>query len=197
MSSTTVRHWIGRRGGLNSQCRPILKGLIGQLNKVQKHFDGVDLKLCYKASCVRFSLQRDLADRGYPCEVVSPSSIPRRAGKAVKTDRINAAELAEYYANVLLTVVAEPDAEVEQDRDLLRIRQRLIQQQGDQRRHIQSLLRRSGFLYKSECASRTHWRTHHYGWLDRTIADCTGSLKVSLSLLLRQQVEPTGDHPAG
>ena len=77
---------------LSFQCRPTLKGLIGQLDKVRKHFGGVELKLCYEASYVGFSLQRDLADRGYPCEVVSPSSIPRRAGKSVKTDRIDAAE---------------------------------------------------------------------------------------------------------
>ena len=130
---------------LNFQCRPTLKGLIGQLDKVQKYFDGVELKLYCEASYVGFSLQRDLADRGYQCEVMSPSSIARRAGKAVKTDRIDAAELAEYYANGLLTVVAEPEAEVEQDRDLLRLRQRLIHQQGDLRRHNQSLLRRDGF----------------------------------------------------
>ena len=29
-------------------------------------------------------------------------------------------------------------------------------------------------------------RTHHYGWLARTIESCTGSLKVNLSLLFRQ-----------
>ena len=62
----------------------------------------------------------------------------------------------------------------------------MIQQQGDLRRHILSLLRRYGLHYKGGCASKTHWRTHHYGWLDRTIAGCTGSLKTNLSLLLRQ-----------
>jgi transposase len=171
---------------LGFQCRPTLKGLIGQLENVRKHFGGVPLKVCYEASYVGFSLQRDLQDRGYVCEVVSPSSIPRRAGKAVKTDRIDAAELAEFYANGLLTVVAPPDAEIEQDWDLLRSRHRLIQQQGNLRRHIQSLLRRNGLHYKAECASKTHWRTHHYGWMERTIEGCTGSLKVSLSLLFRQ-----------
>jgi transposase len=65
--------------------------------------------------------------------VVSPSSIPRRAGKSVKTDRIDAAELAEYYANRLLRVVAPPDAGIEQDRDLLPSRHRLVHQQGDPR----------------------------------------------------------------
>lgn len=104
----------------------------------------------------------------------------------MKTDRIDAVELAEYYANGLLMVVAPPDAEISQDRDLLRSRQRLIQQQGDLRRHILSLLRRYGLHYKAGCASKTHWRTHHCGWPDRMIAGCTGSLKTNLLLVLRQ-----------
>jgi transposase len=117
---------------------------------------------------------------------VAPSSIPRRAGKSVKTDRIDAAELAEFYANGLLTIVTAPDAEVEQDRDLLRSRRQLMQQQGSLRRHIQSLLRRNGFHYKVETQRKTHWQPHHYGWLDRTIDGCSGSLKANLSLLVRQ-----------
>lgn len=171
---------------LDFDCRPTLKGLVGQLEKVQGHFATVQLKLCYEASYVGFSLQRDLADRDYDCEVVAPSSIPRRAGKSVKTDRIDAADLAEFYANGLLTVVAAPDAQVEQDRDLLRSRQQLVQQQGALRRHIQSLLRRNGLHYKAETRRKTLWQTHHYGWLDRTIEGCSGSLKVNLSLLVRQ-----------
>ena len=99
---------------LDFHCRPTLKGLASQLEKVQAYFDGAQLKLCYEASYVGFSLQRDLTDRGYHCEVVAPSSIPRRGGKAVKTDRIDAAELAEFYANGLLTIVAAPDVEIEQ-----------------------------------------------------------------------------------
>jgi transposase len=83
-----------------------LDGLVKQLDKVQEYFGDGTLKLCYEASYVGFSLQRDLRGRGNLCEVVSPSSIPRRAGKSVKTDRIDAAELAEFYANGLLTTGA-------------------------------------------------------------------------------------------
>ena len=105
---------------------------------MQEYFGGSQLKLCYEASYVGFSLQRDFKGRGFDCEVVAPSSIPRRGGKVVKTDRIDAKELGEFYANDLLTVVAPPDAQTEQDRDLLRSRQQLVQQQGKIRRHIQS-----------------------------------------------------------
>ncbi len=171
---------------LDFRCRPTLKGLVQQLKKVQEYYGGSQLQLCYEASYVGFSLQRDLKARGFDCEVVAPSSIPRRAGKAVKTDRIDAMELAEFYANDLLTIVAAPDAQTEQARDLLRSRQQLMQQQGKMRRHIQSLLRRNGFHYKAETQRKTHWQTHHYGWLEKTIAGCSGSLKVNLSLLLRQ-----------
>ena len=111
--------------GLDFHCRPTLKGLAQELEKVHQYFGGADLKLCYEASYVGFSLQRDLQGRGYHCEVVAPSSIPRRGGKSVKTDRIDATELAEFYANDLLTVVAAPEAQTEQDRDLLRSRQQL------------------------------------------------------------------------
>lgn len=147
---------LDQRSGemLDFHCRPTLKGLVGQLERVRGQFGAVQMKLCYEASYVGFSLQRDLRDRGYDCEVVAPSSIPRRAGKSVKTDRIDAADLAEFYANDLLTVVATPDAQLEQDRDLLRSRQQLKHQQGALRRHIQSLLRRNGLHYKAETQRR-------------------------------------------
>lgn len=75
---------------------------------------------------------------------------------------------------------------LQQERDLLRSRQQLMQQQGALRKHIQSLLRRNSFHYKAKTQRKTHWRKHHYGWLERTVEGCSGSLKTNLSLLLRQ-----------
>ncbi len=46
------------------QSRPTLKGLVQQLEKIRQHFGDADLKLCYEASYVGFSLQRDLKGRG-------------------------------------------------------------------------------------------------------------------------------------
>jgi hypothetical protein len=62
----------------------------------------------------------------------------------------------------------------------------LIQQQGALRRRIQSLLRRNGFHYKAQTQRMTHWRKHHYGWLDTTVEGCCAGLRTNLSLLLRQ-----------
>ena len=162
------------------KCRPTLKGLVSQLEKIQKYFSVESLKLCYEASYIGHCLQRDLMQAGFNCDVISPGSIPRKGSKAIKTDRIAALDLAQFYANDLLTIVQIPDAETEQDRDLLRSRQQLMKQQNDLRRHIQSLLRRNGLHYKAETNNKTHWTKHHYCWLVRTVVGYSGSLGTNL-----------------
>jgi transposase len=171
---------------IDFRCRPTFKGLLDQLKKLGKHFSGCTLTMCYEASYIGYSLQRDLAEKGYGCEVVAPTSIPSPRGKQIKTDRIDAAQLAQFYANGLLTFVSVPEPQQEQDRDLLRSRQKLLEQQTELRKHIQSLLRRSGLHYKAETQNKTHWTKQHYGWLERTIEAASGSLKMNLALLLRQ-----------
>lgn len=105
------------------QCRPTLKGLLRQLEKLGQHFSGCAFRLCYEASYLGYILQRDLAEQGYHCDVVAPTSIPIPRSKQIKTDRIDAAQLAQFYAHDLLTVLSIPEPVQEQDRDLLRTRQ--------------------------------------------------------------------------
>jgi len=125
-------------------------------------------------------------EAGFSCDVISPRSIPRKGSKAIKTDCIDALDLAQFYANDLLTIVQIPDSETEQDRDLLRSRQQLIKQQNDLRRHIQSLLQRNGFHDKAETNYKTHWTKHHCCWPTRTAEGCSGSFGTNLRLLVRQ-----------
>jgi transposase len=171
---------------IDFKCRPTLKGLLSQLEKLDQHFPGRPLTLCYEASYIGFTLHRDLTENGYVCEVVAPTSIPSPRGKQIKTDRIDASQLAQYYANGLLTVVSVPECEQEQDRDLLRTRQKLMEQQTELRRHLQALLRRHGLPYKAEAQNKTHWTKQHYNWLERAIESTSGSLNANLTLLLQQ-----------
>jgi hypothetical protein len=53
---------------LDFRCRSTLNGLVRQLNKVQDYFCDVELRLCYEASYVGFSLQRDLEAPGFHCK---------------------------------------------------------------------------------------------------------------------------------
>ena len=171
---------------INFRCRPTLKGLLAQQAKIRKHFPRHLNKTAYEASYIGFSLQRDLAERGYHCDVVAPTSIPRQGGKAIKTDRIDAAQLAQFYASDLLTLVQVPEKEQERDRDLMRSRQSVRMQREQVRRYLGALLRRNGFHYKAETQSRTHWTKQHYCWLERTILAQSGSFGVNLELLYRQ-----------
>ena len=171
---------------IDFKCRPTLKGLLQQLERMARHFQGRTIRLCYEASYVGYCLQRALVSNDIHCDIVSPSSIPSPRGKAIKTDRIDAGYLAQFYANDLLTIVQPPDEVQEQDRDLLRSRQKVMQQRTQLRKHLQAVLRRNGLHYKAETGNKSHWTKHHYGWLERTIGGLSGSLKVNLELLLRQ-----------
>ena len=143
---------------LDFHCRPTLKGLLRQLEKLGQQFPGRSLRLCYEASYLGYTLQRDLADQGYHCDVVAPTSIPTPRSKQIKTDRIDAAQLAHVYAHGLLTVVCIPEPDLEQDRDLMRSRQNLVQQQTDLRKHLQALLRRNGLHYKAQTQNKTSFK---------------------------------------
>jgi len=118
--------------------------------------------------------------------VVAPSSIPRVHGNQIKTDRIDAAKLCQFYSAGMLTVVATPAADVERDRDLMRSRQFMMYQLTEIRNHIQSLIRRSGRHYKNEESMKSHWTKPHLSWLDRVAAESPASLGKNLKLLLQQ-----------
>ena len=84
-----------------------LPKVIKYLQKVQDHHGQV--RSCYEASSCGFGLYRALQARGISCEVIAPSSIPRRPGERVKTDRRDAKNFATLYAAGLLTTICIPD----------------------------------------------------------------------------------------
>jgi len=110
---------------IDFKCRPTVKGLLNQLEKLKKRFPRCKIKICYEATYIGFTLQRDLIRLKYHCDVIAPSSIPRVNGNQIKTDRVDANKMAQFYANGLLTVVIPPDEEQERDRDLLKSRQKI------------------------------------------------------------------------
>ena len=48
-------------------CRPTLKGLLRQLEKLRQHFSGCAFRVCDEASYLGYTWQRDLAEQGYHC----------------------------------------------------------------------------------------------------------------------------------
>ena len=102
------------------KCKPDHGVLRKKLNELFK--DQYTIRLCYEACYIGYSLCRFLRKHGIHCDVIAPSLIPVKTGTRVKTDRLDAAKLAEYYAKGLLTPIYIPDETDEEVRDILRSR---------------------------------------------------------------------------
>lgn len=157
------------------------------IKKLKGYAKGAELRVCYEASYIGFSLHRTLKANGIHCDVIAPSAIPRKTGERVKTDRIDAEKLATYYMQNMLTPVYVPEVEVEADRDLIRSRHFLQLQIKDLKYHIAHFCRRIGLNYKECTDSKQYWTGEHMKWIKQK----AGALKepsqsATLTLLLKQ-----------
>ena len=116
----------GRDGEVRHVCS-IGGDLVG-LNKTLRKLisKGHRLHVVYEAGPCGFVIWRHLTALGTECEVVAPSSIPKRAGDRVKTDRRDALQLARLSRDGNLTAVRVPGAADEAVRDLVQPRLRAM-----------------------------------------------------------------------
>jgi transposase len=57
--------------------------------------DPTQVSVVYEAGPTGYGLYRELCRRGYVCQIIAPSLIPRRPGERVKKDRRDCVRLAE------------------------------------------------------------------------------------------------------
>jgi transposase len=177
----------GEKEGVPFCSKPTVGALIHKLEGIGK--PDHEIKTCYEATYSGYVLQRDLAKRGYACDVIAPSLIPRAPGSRVKTDRIDAKQLAIFYQKGLLTPVHIPDEADEQARDLIRSRGFLMKQSKALKVHILSTCRRMGIGYRQETGRKqgNYWTGIHLDWLGKRVKQMKGPLiKMNLSLLLNE-----------
>ena len=122
---------------------------------------GRHLHVVYEAGPCGFVIWRHLATRGIACDVVAPSSIPKRAGDRVKTDRRDALMLARLSRSGELTPVRVPGAADEAVRDLVRAREDAVRECRNARHRLKALLLRNGIAY----AGKSSWTAAHLRWL--------------------------------
>ena len=114
----------------------------------------------YEAGPCGYGLVRELRSRGYACEVIAPSKIPRRSGDRVKTDRRDAVRPAELARAGELVSVMVPDERDEAIRDLSRARVDAVQARLAARHQLKAMLLRHGHRY-----GRSSWRQAHERYL--------------------------------
>jgi transposase len=122
---------------------------------------GCRLSVAYEAGPCGFVIWRHLSAQGIECAVVAPSSIPKRAGDRVKTDRRDALMLARLWRSGDLTPVRVPGVADEAVRDLVRSREDAVRECRSARHRLKALLLRNGIRY----AGRAAWTAAHLRWL--------------------------------
>ena len=122
---------------------------------------GHRLHVVYKAGPCGFVIWRHLNALGQACDVVAPSSIPKRSGDRIKTDRRDAMMLARLDRSGDLTAVRVPDAADEAVRDLVRAREDGVRECRNARHRLKALLLRNGIAY----AGKSSWTAAHLRWL--------------------------------
>lgn len=146
-----VRH-VGTIGGDLVALDKALRKLVSK---------GHRLHVAYEAGPCGFVIWRHLAAKGIACDVVAPSSIPKRAGDRVKTDRRDALMLARLSRSGELIPVRVPGAADEAVRDLVRAREDAVRECRNARHRLKALLLRNGITYAGKCS----WTAAHLRWL--------------------------------
>ena len=119
------------------------------------------LMMVYEAGPCGYGLARELRARGYHCEVVAPSRIPRKPGDRVKTDRRDALMLASLARSGDYSPVTIPDERDEAIRDLSRARVDAVRARLKARQQLKALLLRHGRRY----SGKTSWTAAHERYL--------------------------------
>lgn len=121
------------------------------------------VKFVYEAGFSGFDLQRKLTLYGYECIITPPNRIPQSRDK-VKTDKRDAAKLAQFYAAGLLKKIYVPPLSVEIDRQILRMRKGYTQKLTRVKTQIKSFLNLHGFYWSPDDGKK--WTRKYVTWLE-------------------------------
>jgi transposase len=135
---------------------------LGEVQKALAHLgQPEELLVVYEAGPCGYGLARQLCGRGYRCEVVAPTLIPRKPGDRIKTDRRDALALAHFARAGDLTPITIPAEAHEAMRDLSRAREDAIRARLKARQQLKALLLRHGIRY----SGKSSWTAAHERFL--------------------------------
>ncbi len=132
------------------------------IKRIKKLGTTKSIRCCYEAGPGGYNVYRALTAAGINCKIIAPSMIPKQNGKKVKTDRIDAENLAHYLRSGDLTDVWVPDETTESIRNLVRLREDARIARLKSRQQLNHFLLRKGRIYPR----KTHWGLTHMRWID-------------------------------
>jgi len=146
-----VRHYGGITGDLEALAK-VVKALRAPTRR---------LRFVYEAGPCGFGIHRYLTAQGEDCVVVNPSSMPKRSGDRIKTDRRDGDALARLHRAGELTAIYIPTADDEALRDLVRAREDAVGLSTQAKHRLKAFLLRQGRRYPG----RAGWTQVYRRWL--------------------------------
>ena len=132
-----VRHYGGITGDLEALAK-VVKALRAPTRR---------LRFVYEAGPCGFGIHRYLTAQGEYCVVVNPSSMPKRSGDRIKTDRRDGDALARLHRAGELTAIYIPTPDDEALRDLVRAREDAVGLSTQAKHRLKAFLLRQGRRY--------------------------------------------------
>ena len=123
---------------------------------------GEKIAFCYEAGPTGYGLYRWLIKKGFYCEVVAPSLIPRKPGDRIKTDRRDAISLARLFRVGDQTAVWVPDQEQEAMRDLSRVHEDMKGMETQAKHRLNSFLLR----HSRRFTGKSRNTPAYFSWLE-------------------------------
>ena len=155
---------------------------------LSSHFPGASCHGVYEAGYSGFWIHDALTAAGIDMMVINPADVPTTdRERSFKHDPVDARKLARALrAGELRPIYVPSRAEIE-DRQLVRLRGRLVSKQTRVKNQIKALLRHLGIVFPPEFARR-HWSRAFIGWIESLAEPGAGmqytSGAVTLGLLL-------------
>lgn len=153
---------------------------------LKRNFPGANYFAAYEAGFSGFWLHEGLQKQGIDCIVVHAADVPTTdKERKQKRDRMDSRKIARSLRNGELEAIHVPNKCCQQDRSLVRVRQRIVGNQTRCRNRIKALLNFFGISYPEQFThSGTHWSKRFMDWL--TTVDIGKSGNTALSIYIEE-----------
>lgn len=153
------------------------KLILKYMEQVRKRYDGEVAFVCgYEAGCLGYSLYHQLNDHEVDCKILAPTTMAITNTNHVKTDKRDAANIARCLAFHTYSEVYVPDAEDNEIKEYIRMRDDQKQMLKKIKQQILAFVLRSGKKFEG---GKAYWTIAHLKWLRNL--DLTGLAKETLS----------------
>lgn len=145
------------------------------MNYLRKNYPDASYQCVYEAGFSGFSAQRELSKLGADCIIIHPADVPTTdKEKKSKSDRIDSRKLGRGLKNGDFTALYIPEEQVEQDRALLRTRDRMVRNKTRVKNRIKFFLMYFGQSVPEEFSGKV-WSKSFIKWLRQVPLENTAS----------------------